>query len=114
MTACRKVLFTEEPCGTPEKPALTLDGRLLAIDAHINNLKRCLLWLTETGVPIISVNLCRGRARPEITVAGGPRLRILLGRDCANVKRRCDGMLTFYGWVALRYECLLKWEEVNA
>ena len=100
-----------------DNSAPALPGREAAmaeIELHLNNLKRCLAWLVEAGFVVISVDMSRCRALPQIEVAPSPRLHVAFGEDCANVGRRQDGALVFYPWAARRHGCDIHWTEVVA
>ena len=86
-------------------------ARFAAIEQGITSLRACAHWLDATRIRVLDVHFRRADYRPEITVEASPRLRILLGDDCANHRRGCDCRGTFYGWIAVRYGCLLRWEE---
>lgn len=87
---------------------------LAEIDAHLDNLKRCIHWLIASGISVISVDMRRGKTFPQVTVAASPWLHILFREDCANIGRRQEGSLTIYPWVAQRHGCAIRWEEVSA
>lgn len=87
---------------------------LAEIDRHLDNLKRCLLWLTDQGVSVMDVDLKRGRAQPTVIVGASPRLHRLFRGDCANVGCRPEGHGTRRKWVAVRFDVAIHWEEVEA
>lgn len=84
------------------------------IDEHLANLKRCIHWLVHSGVPVISVDMRRGRAMPMVTVAPSPLLHSLFKDDSATIGRRQEGALTIFSWAANRHGCAIRWEEVQA
>ena len=95
---------------------IELTGRAAAlaeIDEHLNNLTICLHWLIEQGFVVISVDMRRGKAKPQVQVAPSPRLHVLFKDDCANIGRRQDGALTFFAWIGIRFGCEVRWEEVT-
>ncbi len=62
---------------------------------------------------VISVDMRRGKAKPQVQVAPSPRLHVLFKDDCANIGRRQDGALTFFAWIGIRFGCEVRWEEVT-
>lgn len=87
---------------------------LAEIDGHLDDLRLCIHWLVAQGVAVLSVDMRRGRAQPTIEVAPSPWLHVLFQGDCANIVRRQDGALTVFTWVAIRYGCEIRWNEVQA
>lgn len=101
---------------THDAGRVEISGRiatLAEIDRHLNNLKLCLHLLIELGFTVISVDMRRNKAKPQIEVAPAPRLHVLFKDDCANVGRRQDGALTHFLWIACRFDCDIRWEEVT-
>ena len=88
---------------------------ILDIDAHIDNLKACVHWLIANGIGIIAADLRRGRFKPRIIVAASPALRILLKDDAASAGQHWDQFAgrIVYDWVAIRYQCEVRWEELS-
>ena len=85
------------------------------IDAHIGNLQACVHWLIASGIAIIAADLRRGRFRPRITVAASPYLHVLLKDDASGAGQHWDPLLgrIVYDWVAVRYQCEIRWEELS-
>ena len=88
---------------------------LADIDAHIGNLKACVHWLIANGIAIISADLRRGRFKPRITVVASPYLHILFKDGAAGAGQHWDAYLgrTVYDWVAIRYGCEIRWEDLS-
>lgn len=88
---------------------------LADIDAHIDNLKACVHWLIANGIAIISADLRRGRFKPRITVVASPYLHVLLKDDAASAGQHWDICLgrTVFDWVAIRYWCEIRWQELS-
>lgn len=87
---------------------------LAEFDGAVDDLKRCVHWLTAQGIAILAIGMRRGPAMPQVTIAASSHLHQLFGADCANIGRRPDGALTCYTWSAVRHGCLIVWEEVCA
>lgn len=87
---------------------------LAEFDGAVDDVKRCVHWLTAMGVAILSVSMRRGPALPLITVAASPYLEHIFGNDYANIGRKRNGELTVYTWSATRHGCLIVWEEACA
>lgn len=87
---------------------------LAEVDAHLDNLKACIRWLIYNGIAIIDADLRRGRIKPRITVVASPLLHILLKNDCASAGQHWDAEAdrTAHDFVAVRYECEIRWTEV--
>jgi len=87
---------------------------LAEVDAHLDNLKACIRWLIYNGVAIIDADLRRGRFKPRITVAPSPYLHILFKDDAASAGQHWDAKAgrTAHDFVAVRYECEVRWSEV--
>lgn len=106
------VAAANEQTAIPKESAIST--ALSEIDAHIENVKLCVRWLIGNAIPVLSVDMRRGRARPRITVAPSPRLYIILRGDCANYGRRCLGEnINKFLWIAQRYGCDILWEEAR-
>ncbi len=63
---------------------------------------------------VISVDMRRGKAKPQVQVAPSPRLHVLFKDDCAWREREQLGTaLVKYTWFAIRYGVHIEWEEVT-
>ncbi len=84
-------------------------------DRRFDNLKACVRWLVSQGVSVINADLRRHNPKPRITVVASPLLHILLKDDCASAGQHWDKLLgrTMHDWVAVRYECEIRWEAVQ-
>jgi hypothetical protein len=85
------------------------------LDSKLDNLKACVRWLTAQGISVISADLRRHNPKPRITVVASPLLHILLKDDCASAGQHWDILRgqTMHDWVAVRYECEIRWEEAQ-
>ncbi len=90
-----------------------IDAPLEQVDAHLDNLRRCLHWLFAERIAVVDVRIRHDRIRPQIIVAAHPRLYIVCRDDCANVGRKQDGACVRFLWTAQRHGCQLRWEEVE-
>jgi len=84
------------------------------VDIHIDNLKACLHWLIAAGISVIDADLRRGRFKPRVTVAPSPYLHTLFKSDAASAGQHWDIVAgrTVLDFVAVRYECEIRWMEV--
>lgn len=87
---------------------------LARIDAGLGNLRACVRWLTDQGVAVQNIEFGRHQLRPRITVADSPLLHILFRGDCASGQHwDIVAGRTAYDYVAVRYECEVRWTEVR-
>jgi hypothetical protein len=88
---------------------------LAEIDSHLDNVRACVRWLVSQGVYIQDVKLGAHNRRPRITVAASPLLHALFTEDCAS-GQHWDPLLgrTAHDYVAIRYECEIRWSEVKS
>ena len=86
---------------------------LARLDAGLDNLKACVRWLTAQGIAVQDVTCRRLHRRPRITVAASPLLHILFSGDCA-AGQHWDIVAgrTAHDYIAVRYECEVRWSEV--
>jgi len=84
-------------------------------DRRFDNLKACVRWLVAQGVSVINADLRRHNPKPRITVVASPLLHILFKDDCASAGQHWDMLLgrTLHDWVAVRFECEIRWEEAK-
>lgn len=98
----------------------TLRAAALAeIDQHLKNLKMCVHWLVEAGINVQDVEMKKGVDLPQILVAASPWLFVLFKDDYTfagqqPVDRNRPGAGKICRWMAIRYGCVVKWEEVVA
>ena len=85
------------------------------LDSKLDNLKACVRWLTAQGISVISADLRRHNPKPRITVVASPLLHILFSGDCA-AGQHWDIVAgrTAHDYVAVRYECEVRWSEVRS
>lgn len=91
----------------------TLQASLNEIDQHLDNLRRCVHWLMNSGISVVAADMRRGRRAPLITVDESPKLNRLLGRSVENVRRRYDGYRTILTWLASAHGCQIQWDETT-
>jgi|APTNR8051073442_1049403.scaffolds.fasta_scaffold02631_8 hypothetical protein len=84
---------------------------LKSFDEQADNIRTCVHWLSGHNVDILAVDLRRGRHRPYVTVAATTLLHSLLQDDCATVERKQQGAGVVYTWAAVRFGCLIRWQE---
>jgi len=89
-------------------------AKLRVLEERIANLKCCLHMLIGLGIVVISVDMRRGKDKPQITVEPDALLHVIFDGDCANVRRQPAGDLTLCTWVACRYDCDIHWEDTCA
>ncbi len=91
----------------------TRAAALAEFDQRFDHLKACVRWLTEQGATVINADLRRHNPKPRVIVVGSPLLHILFKDDCASAGQHWDVLLgrTVHDWVAVRFECEIRWEE---
>lgn len=84
------------------------------IDAGLGNLRACVRWLTDQGVAVQNFEFGRHQLRPRITVAASPLLHSLFQGDFASGQHwDIVAGRTAHDYVAVRYECEVRWSEVR-
>lgn len=91
----------------------TITETLAAIDTHLEQQRRCIHWLIENGIQIISSELRRDLRQPRITVEAKPQLMRMLNGTMENVRRRYDGYRTTLTWGARCRGCQIEWDETS-
>lgn len=95
-------------------PQTSIDARkaaLIDFDQRMENLRRCVYWLVENGVLVISSTMCRGGG--IVKVSDSPRLHMVIGQDYAWRKRRQEGALTIFTMFAIRFDTRVEWDQVS-
>lgn len=84
---------------------------LAEFDTRLDNLRRCVHWLVENDIKVLTSVMCRGGG--IVTVAKSPRLHALFSQDYTWRKRRQVGALTIFTLFAIRFDTRVEWEEVK-
>ena len=86
-------------------------------DLQLQGLQRCLQHLLQNGIRVVSYHGDErlGRDRVVVTVVASPLLHRLYADRCAPFRRRQEGALTLFTWLAvdLDNDVRIEWEEVE-